>query len=170
MKWSLVNGAWVLNNPSTANGQSEPISRGITPGQAPNFSIKHGEYKRDNLRRFDKPSESQIKALEREDEEATKKAIDVEPIVMQSKKDLQIGKIRISPDVLRERDKKITPFTSVEDERGVTHVIPADRVQAEVHEPMEGNINSGSQASVIETAFHKIRMQGREAYKGRTIT
>lgn len=170
MKWSLINGAWVLNNPSTANGQTEPISRGITPGQAPNFTIKHGEYKNDNLRRFDKPSESQIKALEREDEEATKKAIDVEPVVIQARKDLQIGKIRISPDVLRERDKKITPFTSVEDDRGVTHVIPADRVQVEVHEPIESNTGGSSQASVIESAFHKIRMQGREAYKRRTIT
>ena len=170
MKWLLLNGAWVLQNPSTANGQLEPISRGITQGHAPGFVIKHGEYKRDNLRKFDKPSESQIKALEREDEEATKKALDVEPIVYESKRDLQIGKIRISPDVLKERDKRIVPFKAIEDERGITHVVPADRVEIKVQEPTEGNLSGQSQASVIESAFHKIRMQGREAYKGRTIT
>lgn len=123
-RWSQVNGVWTCKNPSTTD-RTEPISHGIPlDGKAPGIVIKHGQWKLDNKRKFDKPTERDIKKLEDEDDARRAKTMDIEPVVMEAKKDLESGKIRVDGECLREADKRITPFGHVTDERGVTHVLP----------------------------------------------
>ena len=129
-KWVHKNGAWVLVNPSTTD-RSEPIIRGVPlDGKAPAISIKHGAWKSDKYRKYDKPTEADIKKLEKEDDDRRKKELDIEPTVMEAKRELQSGKLRVDEECLKESDKRIVPFGSVTDERGITHVVPKYKLPA----------------------------------------
>ena len=132
--WELINGAWVAK--SKHNTGTEPVSRGIdfAGGKAPGYVIKLNgveNRRRENLRKFDKPNETQINALMKADDEERAKERDITPIIRESKKDLESGKLRVSPDVLNERDKRVVPFASVVDSRGITHVLPIHKVPEE---------------------------------------
>lgn len=129
-QWQLKDGVWISKNDH--NTQARPTSHldELSQGKAPNWIVRSGtteKRKLDNLRKFDKPSEHQIKQLEKEDEEAARKRLDVTPVVHETKRDLESGKIRVHPGVLRNLNKKyyekVVPFTSVE-EGGITHIIP----------------------------------------------
>ena len=130
-KWKLIDGVWVST--SQHSTQSAPQSRGITPGQAPGYRILHGiaQRKKDNLRKYDKPSEEQIAKLMQEDEAAIKAQNDVTPVVKETKQDIASGKIKIHPGVLHNLNgkyyEKVVPTSNVTDDRGVIHIIPRDK-------------------------------------------
>lgn len=142
--------------PADAHTTGEPVARGITPGHPPAGVIRNGLMDRlraENLRKYDKASEQQIKDLVRQDEEELRKQNDVTPIVRQSKKDLESGKLRIEPGVLAglngKNYNKVVPFSSIQDERGITHVLPQDKV------PVEGPITCSSQE--IEALYQEMK-------------
>jgi ribosomal protein L9 len=130
-KWELKDGEWIARDKHNTQEQPTDRSKDILEGNAPNYFIKTGtteQRKKDNLRRFDKPSERQIRQLEKEDEEEVRKRTDITPVVHETKKDLESGKIRIHPGVLHNLNKKyyekVNPHSSVTDEHGVTHILP----------------------------------------------
>lgn len=141
-KWTLKDGVFI---PVDGHTTGEPVNKmNWSEGRAPSFKIGTGEWKKDSKRRYDKPSESQIKALERKDDEELKKQTDITPVINQSKKDLQSGKIRIDPDVLRnlkktnkgEKYDTIDPFTSVQDGE-IIHIVRKDKAPIETIQEKE---------------------------------
>lgn len=178
--WSPVDRAAMEAH---VDGQQGPITRGIDG--PPNYSIKNGEWKRDSMRRFDKPSDSQIQSLMKEDEEKRKKEMDTEPLIRQTKKDLEAGKIRIHPGVLSDINKRVLPHAAEVDSRGITHIVPVDKltpekyaevkgtikpeVSAEVRPPSEGNLPSDSFGTVIERSLTRAKLEGRDNLRGKTF-
>ena len=134
-QWELKDGVWVSKNSHTTQAQPTDRSKSLLQGKAPFGLVRTGtteQRKLDNLRRYDKPSEDQIKKLQREDEEETRKRLDVAPVVGEAKKDLESGKIRIHPGVLHNLNKKhydkVVPFSSVQDGE-ITHIVPQDKTE-----------------------------------------
>ena len=185
-KWKQnPDGTWTpVDTAATQSGQIAPTNRGITG--APNFKIGTGSWKRDaKLRRFDKPNDSQIKSLMREDDEKRKKEMDTEPLIRQTRWDLESGKIRVHPGVLSDINKRILPHTSVEDSRGITHIVPVDKltpekyaevkqsikpeISASVNPPTEGNLGGDSFGTVIERSLTRAKLEGRDNLRGKTF-
>ena len=181
-KWRLKDG--ILVPMDTAAELSSPPESKPMDG-APMYAIKHGEWKRDaKFRKFDKPSDSQIRSLIREDEEKKQKEMDTEPLIKQTKKDLETGKIRIHPGVLSDINKRVLPHGAVEDHRGVTHIVPIDKlspekyeevkgmtkpeVSATVNPPQEGNLPGDSFGTVIERSLTRAKLEGRDNLRGKT--
>lgn len=173
-KWRLVGG---ILTPMDTAAQDSPLPESKTEGiletgQAPGYVVKHGEWKRDLLRRFDKPSDSQIKGYEKEDEEEKRKRTDITPVVKEAKKDLETGKIQIHPGVLHGLNNKgydkVVPFTSEVDERGVTHVVP-EKVKVEMGKTMEGTAPPMiEEKDLIEGSLQAVKVN-RAKFRGRTI-
>ena len=196
-KWELIDGVWVSK--SAHNTTAQPTDRPIYHGQAPGVIIRHGlmdRIRKDNQRRFDKPTEAQIKALEQEDAEASR--VPTEEIVRDTKRDLESGKIKIDPRVLHglrgNNYEKVVPHGHITDERGVTHILPKDKLQEisqdyktpedlyqrmkseappekvdfQIGPATEGNIGGPSQGTVIESSLTKAKLEGRDKFRGRT--
>jgi hypothetical protein len=125
-KWRLIGGAWVISDEYTH--QNEPTIHGITPGQPPAGFVH--EIKKD-LRRYDKPSDSEIRRAVEEDEKYYKDKLNTDGIVQDAKKGLESGQIKIDPEVIDEREKKINNHGSVVDERGITHILPKYKLPVE---------------------------------------
>lgn len=126
-KWQLIGGAWV---PQDTHTSGQPSQRGITPGQPPMGIIRNSLEQRakDKLRKFDKVTDEQIKKAMQEDQQWTQQQVDVTKDVHQAREDLKIGKIKISPEVLRPKDKRIVPFGHVEEPDGTVHILPQYKV------------------------------------------
>ena len=188
-KWKYIDGkGWIAQDEHTI--KFEPDTRGITPGHPPGFKILHGEYKKDNLRKFDKPDDTQIKQLQKEDEQKDK--LDIGQIVEESKKDLESGKIKIEEGVLANLNKnkyeRVNAFAPIVDDRGITHIMPAHKAQTieQIYEsqklqlkvdpvtialnaPTEGNIQSKiSQSDFINEGFEAVKGK-RNDFKGRVF-
>lgn len=119
--WTLINGKWVAQD---EHSLGQPTSRGIEAGSPP-AGITRSRV-RSNQRRFDLPSDNQIKALEKEDNDKIKAIYDSEKIVNETKIDLKTGKIKVDPKVLENR--RIKPFGYITDERDITHIIPRENM------------------------------------------
>ena len=194
--WQYIDGKWTCKSDPNAIPPKNP---GITPGVPPAVRVRHGlmdQIRRENRRRFDKPTEAQIEALRKEDEAASK--VPVEEIVRETKKDLSTGKIKVDPRVLHglhgKNYERIVPHGHITDEKGVTHILPKDKlveiskdyntpeqlyermkseappekVDFQVGPPQEGNIGGPSQGSVIESSLMKAKIEGRDKFRGRT--
>lgn len=185
-KWQRnPDGSWTPRDTAAADsGQTAPQSRGIDG--APNYAIRNGEWKRDaKLRRFDKPNDSQIRSLMQEDEAKRKKEMDTEPLIRQTKKDLESGKIRVHPGVLSDINKRVLPHAAEVDGRGVTHIVPIEKltpekyaevkgtitpeVTAEVKPPSEGSLGGDSFGTVIERSLTRAKLEGRDNLRGKTF-
>lgn len=175
--WTLKGGVWVSKD--AHNTQPQPTVRGITPGQG--SAVHTGAPKtlarlQDKFRRFDKPSEDQINRLIKEDEEAEAKERDCTPTVYEAKKDLESGKIRVSDEIIDEKNKTIKPFASLTDGNGITHVLPAHKVPEKVAVEITGVSSAAplpgervvEQQSMIDSAMHLCKMN-RELTRGRTV-
>ena len=185
-KWKQnPDGTWTpVDHAARDTGRTEPINRGLSG--APNFKIGTGKWKFDaKLRKFDKPNDSQIRSLMQEDEEKRKKEMDTEPLIRQTKKDLEAGKIRIHPGVLSDINKRVLPHGTETDSHGVTHIVPIDKltpekyaeakqsikpeVSATVNPPTEGNLGGDSFGTVIERSITRAKLEGRDNLRGKTF-
>lgn len=168
-KWRLKDG--ILVPMDTAAELSSPPESKPMDG-APMYAIKHGEWKKDALRKFDKPSDSQIRSLIREDEEKKQKEMDTEPLIKQTKRDLETGKIKIHSGVLNDINKRVNPHGAEVDSRGVTHIVPIEKtkpeVSATVNPPQEGNLPGDSFGTVIERSLTRAKLEGRDNLRGKT--
>lgn len=161
-KWTLVNGKFEKQDNHTP--ENPPI-RGIIPGEPPAVRVGNlgGWRRHENLRRFDRPDAHQIRGYEQEDNERTRKQMDIEPVVYQSKQELESGKIRINSDVIKVQDKMIVPHASVVDDRGITHVLPLDKIPEEkisvtIGRTQEGNLPSRvTQKQLIEMGIQAVK-------------
>ena len=117
--WKLIGSKWVINSEHTT--QLEPTTRGITIGKPPAGFVHEGKK---DLRRYDKPSDSEIRHAMEEDEQIYKKQLDVNGIVNDAQMGLSSGKIKIDKEVINENDRRINNYGSITDERGITHILP----------------------------------------------
>ena len=179
------DGTWTPRDTAAQDsGQTAPTSRGLTG--APNFKIGDGNWKRDaKFRKFDKPSDSQIRSLIREDEEKKQKEMDTTPLIHQTRRDLESGKIKIHAGVLSDINKRVNPHGAIKDSRGITHIVPVDKlspecyneakqaikpeVSATVNPPTEGNLGGDSFGTVIERSITRAKLEGRDNLRGKTF-
>ena len=185
-KWKQnPDGTWTpVDTAALDSGRQGPQIRGITG--APAYKIGTGQWKRDaKLRRFDKATDSQIRSLIQEDEAKKKREMDTEPLIRQTKKDLETGKIRIHPGVLSDINKRVLPHGTEVDSRGVTHIVPIDKLTPEryaevkqsikpeviatVNPPTEGNLGGDSFGTVIERSLTRAKLEGRDNLRGKTF-
>lgn len=161
-KWQLINGTWIRQDVHSSN---EPTKRGIIDGYAP-AGFVHTALKYEKNRRFDKPSDDEIRRAQNEDNEYTNKAIDITSTVRESKQDLQSGKIKIESNVIDDSNKRIRPFSSVTDDRGVIHIIPQEKVQVQLAQPTNASPLPGEKVvemkDMIEGAWDKVRTNRSE--------
>lgn len=163
-KFRLINGVWVSQD---SHGATQPLNRGITDGQPPGGSIRNPTHltlqEKLKQRWFDKPSEVEIKRAMEEDDFST----NMTEVVMETKKDLASGKMRVDSDVVR--DKKIIPFSHITDERGVTHVLPEDKVKKYTEEELI--VLKGNLAKEIKESYDKteMRLEGVNQSVGRPM-
>lgn len=158
--WRLIDGVWKKFNLHRV--EDEPPMRGIEYGKPPGGIIRGPNL--DRFRRFDRPSDSQIKSLEREDEERFKKEVDPTPAIEEAIEGLKIGKIQISSDVIDEKNKQIKPFGSVQDERGRTQILPQEKVRF-----IQGKVEAVHESEPRITEKQLIDMAIEGAKKGQNI-
>ena len=132
-KWRITNGRLVPAPGQEHWGATPPEPVGLTPGEPPHVHV--GAAHRKDNRRFDKPSESQIKDIEREDQAYFDAQVDIGAVHAEVKKDLASGKIQIDPSVIDSQSGRVTPFGSVEEPDGVTRIVPQNKVPRPARTP-----------------------------------
>ena len=162
-KWKqLADGTWVPND-SFSTGQ--PIVRGFTQGQAP-AGFVHGPNP-DRNRRYDKPNDAQIRSLMEEDEKTKKEAIGAEVAINDAKEGLRTGRIRVADEILRPQERKILPHAAVTDDRGITHIVPEDKVSVTIEKPTEGTLQSNTDMKQLQNMALDAVKAGK--HRGRTF-
>jgi hypothetical protein len=170
-QWVLTPSGWQKIGPSES---TQPKTYSLTEGQAPYGVVRASKPK--DTRRFDKPNDAQIRALIEEDNERDRKALGIEECVIGAKKGLESGQIRVSDEVMDDKNKRVLPHGHVTDERGVTHIIPLDKVPPKpeyvervesISKPTEGNLPSRTSLQQLQhTALEQLK-QGN--HRGRTF-
>lgn len=122
-KWHC-NAQGIWTSTSEHSTAAQPTVRGITQGRPP--AGRCALPKRKINRRYDAVTEEQISKLRAEDDAELQRDLDVAPVYQEAARDLRSGKIRIREDVIKERDRNVVPFKAVEDDRGVTTIVPDD--------------------------------------------
>lgn len=135
--YTLVNGVWVRKGQGEhLNAEPPDRSASLAEG-APAVHVPTPKPK--VFRKFDAPSEHDIKRRMKEDDDERAKITDVTPLVYQTKKDLESGKIQVDDRVLNQREKRFNANTSIVDEKGRIHVLPLEAVTEEIRKESERN-------------------------------
>lgn len=124
-RFKLVDGIFVPADSHTSGTPESKMEYGVY-GQGPATHVKSSPSIADKFRKFDRPSESEIKSAILEDEQITKNQIGFMDAFTSAKKDLESGKLRIANDVINSYNKSIKPFSSIVDSSGVTHIVTTE--------------------------------------------
>ena len=120
----LQNGVWVKKDVHSQDIPTNRLNIMLNSRQGPGAIVKDGmERLRNKLRRYDLPSKEELNRVRKEDDAEIEKSIPkMADIVPEARRDLESGKMRISPEVLNSRGS----FHPIVDNRGITHVIPGE--------------------------------------------
>lgn len=124
-KWRVSNGKLVPYPGTEHHGATPPEPKGVTAGE-PCAGIVRAPARKDT-RRFDKPSDSQVRHLIEEDEAYFAKQTGIGTAVTEASQELREGTMQIDSSVIDETNKRILPFGSVQDGK-VTRIVPQSKV------------------------------------------